>query len=188
MAFDLNDIWGWLHRLIRRVERLESGAALENSSITNGRMRFIGGQLLIDSGGQLTVVGSVDGEGDFTWTGPWTLAGPGDITGDVDWTGDVTAAGQWDLTGDMIVRSGGEITIQGSGGDVTMSSTYSAPRIQLGSTVIEGSATVLTIAAGTSAIYVGNGQIRMTLAPRVGTGLPPGTVGADPDGTLWRAS
>ncbi|MCB8043626.1 hypothetical protein JM654_03805 [Microbacterium oxydans] len=42
---------------------LESGAPLENASITNGRLRIIGGTLRVDSGGSLIVVGtmSIDG-------------------------------------------------------------------------------------------------------------------------------
>lgn len=108
---DLNDAWGWIQRLIRRVSRLESGAMLENSSITNGRMRFIGGLLLIDSGGKLEVVGE------------WQLTGTGEITGDVVATGKWTQNGAWDfngpgdiagnvnLTGNLSVGGGGRVTV-----------------------------------------------------------------------------
>ena len=54
---DLKDAWGWIRRIIHRLERLESGAFLERSSITNGRMRFIGGTLRGDSGATLDWVG-----------------------------------------------------------------------------------------------------------------------------------
>ncbi|MGX1932038.1 M23 family metallopeptidase [Microbacterium resistens] len=72
---------------------------LENSSITNGRMRFIGGLLLIDSGGTLQVIGQLVGEGEFRWVGPWDLAGDGEITGDVLGTGKLTWNGAWELNG-----------------------------------------------------------------------------------------
>lgn len=103
---DLNDAWGWIQRLVRRVARLESGAMLENSSITNGRMRFIGGLLRIDSGGQIQVIGEwrffgtgaitgdVAAEGRWTQNGEWEFNGPGDIAGDVDLTGNFELTGK----------------------------------------------------------------------------------------------
>lgn len=92
---DLSDPWVAIRELQAEVRRLRSGIPLENSSITNGRLRLIGGLLLIDSGGTLQVVGTVDGEGDFNWTGPWSFnsASGGSISGDVD------LAGNFDLTG-----------------------------------------------------------------------------------------
>lgn len=135
MAHDLNDAWGWIQKLIRRVSRLESGAMLENSSITGGRMRFIGGLLRVDSGGRVEIVGTlqIDGTttvtGTFTVDGPWELAGNGTITGNVTGTGRLTWNGPWDLTGtgtitgpvnisgiltllsDLRVQGGGKITV-----------------------------------------------------------------------------
>ncbi|UGS27574.1 M23 family metallopeptidase [Microbacterium resistens] len=104
MARDLNDAWGWIERLVRRVDRLYSGAMLENSSITNGRMRFIGGLLLIDSGGTLQVIGQLVGEGDFRWVGPWTLEGPGTISGDTVGTGKLDWRGLWNLIGNGTIE------------------------------------------------------------------------------------
>lgn len=69
MLLDLNDAWGWIQKLIRRMDRVESGAMLENSSITNGRMRFIGGLLRLDSGARL------EGVGTFQWSGAGSIAG-----------------------------------------------------------------------------------------------------------------
>jgi hypothetical protein len=126
MARDLNEAWGWIQKLISRVSRLESGAMLENSSITNGRMRFIGGLLRLDSGALLEVVGTfrligsllmltatgsvnlngpVNISGTQTVTGilnvngPWNLAGTGGITGNVSSTGNWTQTGNYTLTG-----------------------------------------------------------------------------------------
>lgn len=92
----------WLKRLERRIKSLETAPTLQNTSVTKGRLRFIGGLLLIDSGGTLQVVGTFDGNGDFTWSGPWKFdSGDGEIAGDVALTGDMS------LTGNMEVKEGG---------------------------------------------------------------------------------
>lgn len=69
MLRDLSDAWGWLQRILRRLDRIESGAMLENSSITNGRLRLIGGLLRLDSGARL------EGVGTFQWSGAGSIAG-----------------------------------------------------------------------------------------------------------------
>ncbi|MEW1706602.1 hypothetical protein AB0230_05090 [Microbacterium sp. NPDC089190] len=103
---DLSDAFWWIRRLIFRVDRLEAGSMLENSSISNGRMRFIGGLLLIDEGGALQVVGRLDGNGNFEWSGPWRFdSGNGEISGDVKLTG------EFDLIGRLI---NGDIRIEGN--------------------------------------------------------------------------
>ncbi|WP_144834113.1 M23 family metallopeptidase [Microbacterium sp. BH-3-3-3] len=66
---NLNDAFGWIEDIKREIARLKSGAFLENSSITQGRMRFIGGLLKLDSGATL------DGEGTFIWRGAGSIAG-----------------------------------------------------------------------------------------------------------------
>lgn len=130
MAKDLNKLWDWIPKLVRRIERLESGALLENSSITGGRMRFIGGLLLIDSGGTLQIVGQVIGNGEFRWTGPWRLEGPGTIAGDVNQTGNTTQRGNVSLTG------GGKVTA----GNVTVEPN----RVTVGSAWLENGELVLS--------------------------------------------
>ncbi|MBD8477561.1 polymer-forming cytoskeletal protein [Microbacterium sp. CFBP 8794] len=116
---DLSDAFWWIRRLIFRVDRLESGAMLENSSISNGRMRFIGGLLRVDSGGRVEIVGTlqVDGTstvtGEFTVAGPWSLTGDGTITGRVEISGPVEISGDVDLTGTMTVT--GDVEVTGSG-------------------------------------------------------------------------
>lgn len=79
--------------LMDRVRRLENTTMLQNAAVSEGRLRFIGGLLLIDSGGRLEVVGTFDGNGDFTWSGPWAFTGDGGIAGDVDITGNATVKG-----------------------------------------------------------------------------------------------
>ncbi|MCC4250745.1 hypothetical protein, partial [Microbacterium testaceum] len=72
-----------------QLRQLKTGAFLENASITNGRLRIIGGLLLVDSGGTLQVIGHLAGNGDFVWSGPWAFTGEGEITGDVALTGNL---------------------------------------------------------------------------------------------------
>ena len=123
MAFDLNDAWGWIQRLVRRVERIESGAFLENASITSGRLRVIGGLLRVDSGGRLEVVGTlqVDGTtevtGSFQVSGPWRLTGNGEITGNVTITGNLTLAGSGKFTSGNVRIEGGKVYV-GAGGNL----------------------------------------------------------------------
>src|SRR5690554_5613201 len=95
-----------LNEMKSRIKALETRPLLENSSVTDGRLRFIGGLLLIDSGGRLEVVGELDGEGNFEWSGPWKFdSGDGEIGGNVRLTGDV------DLTGDLDVAAGRRIRV-----------------------------------------------------------------------------
>lgn len=160
MARDLNEAWGWIEKLVRRVARLESGAQLEKSSITNGRMRFIGGQLLIDSGGSLRVVGTADvagtqrvtgrleGSGSFNWTGPSWLRGGSTIEGTLR----VTETAQ--LVGNTTI--GGTCTIGASlavNGQATLNSdlTIGRGRIRAGAVTITPS--------GGGAVQVGTLQI-----------------------------
>ncbi|PMC04166.1 hypothetical protein CJ226_09170 [Microbacterium sp. UMB0228] len=160
MARDLNEAWGWIEKLVRRVARLESGAQLEKSSITNGRMRFIGGQLLIDSGGSLRVVGTADvagtqrvtgrleGSGSFDWTGPSWLRGGSTIEGTLR----VTETAQ--LVGNTTI--GGTCTIGASlavNGQATLNSdlTIGRGRIRAGAVTITPS--------GGGAVQVGTLQI-----------------------------
>lgn len=123
MAKDLKELWDWIPKLVRRIERLESGALLENSSITGGRMRFIGGLLRIDSGGRLEIVGTlqIDGTttvtGTFKVTGPWSLDGNGTITGNVTVTGDINVTGSGRIkVGNMVLdpsSNGGSVKFSG---------------------------------------------------------------------------
>lgn len=147
MLRDLSDAWGWLQRIIRRIDRLESGAPLENASITNGRLRIIGGTLRVDSGGSVIIVGtlSIDGTstvtGSFKVTGPWRLEGDGTITGNVVGSGTLTWNGPWnlngvgkiagntDLTGDLNVTGGGKI----KAGNVTIDPSSNGGSVKFGS-------------------------------------------------------
>lgn len=119
MANDLNEAWGWIRKLVSRVSRLESGSMLENSSITNGRMRFIGGLLRIDTGGRVEIDGTLEGDGTLDWTGPATFDGDVKITKTLDVTAATTlrntlaVKGPATLENDLTVKEAGKITVEG---------------------------------------------------------------------------
>lgn len=189
MWSDLRDAWNWIQRLVWRVERLESGAFLENSSITNGRFRIIGGLLRVDSGGRVEVIGE------------WRFFGPGAITGDVvaegkwtqngDWefNGNGRVAGNADLTGTIRAMGGGKVVVQGGGGDVVLDSSFGSPRVQLGAAQIEGGSSSITLTSGSATVYIMDNTIRiaaMATRSSADVGLPAGSVYADSLGRLFR--
>lgn len=155
---DLNDAFEWIRQLKKLVDRIYSGALLENSSITEGRMRFIGGQLLIDSGGRLDVVGTFDGTGNFTWSGPWRFdSGDGEIAGSVD------------ITGNMTVKGGGKVRVEGgdsaatlengklafdTGGEVQADVANGGARLRSGDAVVNVG-NVASIRKGDTSVIVG---------------------------------
>lgn len=102
-------------KLQHDVKRLLSSRPLENSSVRNGMLRFIGGVLRLDSGALLELVGQwrFFGNGAITGDvyseGKWTQVGDYDFTGDGDLAGDVTMSGNFDLTG---IFKSGNIRIQ----------------------------------------------------------------------------
>ena len=120
MLDDLSDVYRELRALRRELNHLRSGIPLENTAVRNGRLRFIGGLLLIDSGGRLQIVGQLDGEGNFEWSGPWRFdSGDGEIAGNVDLTGILSLLGTLSVAtggsievGDVVIESG----VGGSGG------------------------------------------------------------------------
>ena len=169
MARDLKDAWGWLERLTRRVDRLFSGAMFENASITNGRLRLIGGLLRVDSGGRVQIVGTLEINGTTTVTGvfdvegPWDLAGDGSITGNVSIAGNVTATGIWTQIGEWHLNGNGSIT-----GDVDITGI-----LTLLSELIVSSVGKITVGAGASRIVIdgATGKIlvgNMTIDPANG--------------------
>lgn len=133
---DLKDAWGWIRRIIHRLERLESGAFLERSSITNGRMRFIGGTLRGDSGATLDWVGLMQVVGSLILTGAIEVNDDGSIS-----LGGVT------LTNDNIdVDGSGTITV----GGITIDPSAN------GGTVSFGSGRIVHAGSGYLGMYDGD--------------------------------
>lgn len=161
---DLTDLGAWIKRIIFRLDRIESGAHLENASVTNGRLRFIGGLLLIDSGGTLTVIGHLNGSGDFVWSGPWAFTGQGEITGDVGITGNLELLddGRFDAGGVSIrdgkiyVGSGAnQVVIDGATGKITAGNLTIDPTVSGGAVVFANGSQVFTD-SDTIQLYKGN--------------------------------
>lgn len=151
---DRGDELAELRELKRRVDRLESGSMLENSSITRGRMRFIGGLLRVDSGGRVEIVGTLAVEGTSQFIGPVTISGKLDVTGDTTVTGEFTLDGPWtingdgDITGDVDVT--GDFTVLGGG------------RIKVGNVVLTpGNGGRITIGTGSSQIIIDPSQLKV---------------------------
>lgn len=175
MLRDLRDAWGWIQKLVRRVERVESGAFLENSSITEGRMRFIGGLLLIDSGGTLQVIGTVTGAGTFDWTGPMNLQGAQTITGPTTFTGQMTVNGPWkfvgngqitgdvSVTGDIEILSGGRIKVGNMIIDPTDGGTVTFPN---GAVVQADGSGGVQMRQGANKVFVGPSLVSLQYGSR----------------------
>jgi phage baseplate assembly protein gpV len=160
---NLNDIGRWIEDLKREIARLKSGAFLESASITDGRLRIIGGTLRVDSGGLVDIVGTlqVDGTtnvtgtfgvsgpttvtGTFQVSGPWKLTGTGEITGNYTVTGKVTQVGDMDING-VLKLNGNGWSITGDGeiaGTVNLTGSFEVATggyIQVGPVRISGAA------------------------------------------------
>jgi hypothetical protein len=170
MTVNLNDVTSWIKEIFYRLRKLESGAFLENSSITQGRMRFIGGLLLIDSGGTLQVVGHINGAGDFIWTGPWALKGEGEITGNFSLTGNLDVVDDGRITvGDIEIRDGkiyvgtgaSQIVIDGATGRIVAGNMAMDPTVGGGALTYQNGAQVFTD-ADTIQVFKGNSVVQVT--------------------------
>lgn len=181
---DLAALNRWIDDFERKQSRLYAAADLESSSVTNGRLRFIGGLLRVDSGGRVEIVGTlqIDGtttvRGQFNVEGPWNLTGGGTISGDVTITGKVTQVGDMDIDGVLTVNGDGW-SITGNGeisGDVQLTGRLSVGDMLIdpddagGSVVFPSGAKVtandgspgVKIESGTNwAAYVAQNGIRM---------------------------
>lgn len=111
-----------INRLVTRVDRVENGAPLRSTSVTDGHTRFVGEESLIVEGsarvtgtlvvsGIERVTGILDVEGTLRADGVIELNGPTTISGDADITGDTTIAGQTRLTGSLSVAEGGSVRV-----------------------------------------------------------------------------
>ncbi|WP_144872441.1 hypothetical protein [Microbacterium sp. 1.5R] len=164
MARDLSDPFAEIRALKDRIRILETATPLQNSSITRGRLRVAGGLLLIDDGGTLQVIGTVDGEGNFQWSGPWKFdSGDGEIAGDVELTGNfsltgVFAAGNVRIEDGKIYVGAGTTTIviDGATGRIIAGSMTIDPSLNGGSVKFAGGPEVYASGAQLS-LYSGTG-------------------------------
>lgn len=167
---DLSDPWVAIRELQSEVRRLRSGIQLENSSITNGRMRFIGGTLRIDSGGRVEIVGTleIDGNttvsGTFDVDGPWSLDGNGTITGNVTSTGTFTQNGPWALNGTGTIAGNvtqtGNLTVSG-GGKINVGTNMTLTPGTDGGSVVFGNGSKLSANASSIGLTYGTSTVRI---------------------------
>jgi len=183
MADDLNrKFQAQLDEMKQEIRRLQRTNPLEAASVTSGRVRFIGGQLRVDSGGSVVIVGTlaIDGTttvtGTFTVSGPWNLTGAGTISGNVTITGNVTSTGTltqngpWNMNGagtiaGNVTQTGnttmtGNFTVTG-GGKITVGSMTIDPNISGGAIAFANGAQVFTDGS-TIQVYKGNGVVQIS--------------------------
>lgn len=151
MVDDRSDLTKKLTQLQERVRQLENAIPLENASVTDGRVRFIGGTLRVDSGGRVEIVGTLDVQGTASVSGPLTISGQLDVTGPATISeslhvgGNTTIDGTLDigaettLDSSLTVVQGGSVTVDGdlpvtlesvtNGGVATASMTFPGARI-----------------------------------------------------------
>lgn len=147
----------YLEKRIRDLEQMLRANPLESSSVSNGRLRFIGGLLRVDSGGSVEIVGTLDVDGAteisgaFTLSGQdWSISGDGTISGDVIVTGTLNVTGNSAFGGTLNI--GGATTIDG---DTTLNSDLTVSgsgRVQVGSGM------TLTPATDGGAVVFSNGS------------------------------
>lgn len=123
MVDDLSDALKKLRELQDRVRQLETAIPLENASVTEGRVRFIGGTLRVDSGGRVEIVGTLDVQGTASVSGPLTISGQLDVTGPATISESLHVGGNTTIDGTLDI--GAETTLDSSltvveGGSVTV--------------------------------------------------------------------
>lgn len=185
---DQGDVWRELREMKRKIARLESGSMLENSSITRGRFRVIGGEFKVDENGLFTL------EGTFNQAGDYNVKDGGVVT--------VEAGGEVVVNGPVPVRlkqgnvggvaqammqfgaSNTAIYANSAGGNVNLVVQAGATRLQLnadgifvGDLPTEGAASYVGITAGGKLVKLASG----------GGGDPGDPPAGNPDGYIWPA-
>lgn len=186
-------------RLVDRVRRLENTSMLQDASVSEGRLRFIGGTLRVDSGGRVEIEGTlqIDGAteltgttqitGPLTVTGTWELEGDGEITGDVDLTGELTVAGSQPI---KLHTQGGQAVITAGGGRLRGTSDGVNLDAPGGGSLFAAAGTILGAGAtyGSYQVSANAGGVQLHGIPTVtGTGLPTGALLVDASGYIRKA-
>lgn len=157
---DIDDLRSTLRQQDIRLRNLETQSPLESSSVSNGRVRFRGGLLRLDSGARMEIVGSLDVDGFARIKGPWSIIGDGDILGVLGIKGPTQIDGATTINGNFWVNGytriaagleiNGPTTIAGA---TTLNSTLTIATGQ----ILAGDVTVTPTGGGS--VKVGNLQI-----------------------------
>lgn len=192
-----------LRRMQDKIRSLELTPRLQNASISKGALRILSDEGLIVEG-SAKVTGRLTGSGTFDWTGDMDLQGSQTISGPTTFTGNMDIEGNVSLTGDMTVSGGG--TIKAGAITIDPSSNGGSVKFAGGPEIYASGATLGLYSTGTGGwveldndgarLHNGARSVQVTdtgfrlagLPSRSGTGLPTGAIGADVDGTLWRAA
>jgi hypothetical protein len=170
---DLTDVGAWIKRIVFRLDRLEGGAMLENASITNGRVRFIGGKLLGLAGAAFEWIGSFDLTGPFTAIGTAIFRGPVSITGedgtldveaDASFGGDVAITQKLDVTAEATFRALtkilGDLRVEENGKVYVGTAMVFDPSVESGAIVFQNGAQVFTNGDSIQ-VYKGNSVVQL---------------------------
>lgn len=153
---DLTDVGGWIKRIVRRLDRIEGGAMLENASVTDGLFRFIGGKLQGLADAAFEWVGTFDLTGTFTAIGRSIFRGPVEITGE---------EGTLDVTAETILRSLtkvlGDLRVEEDGKVYIGTAMVFDPSVESGAIVFQNGAQVFTN-GDTIQVYLGNGVVSIS--------------------------
>lgn len=162
---DISALEDRLIRLVQEFNEFRNTNPLERSSVRGGTLRFIGGMLILDTGATLRLIGTLDGDGNFHWSGPWrfdsanggSIAGNVALEGDFDLTGKITADGIRIQDGRIHVGAGAsEIIIDGADGSVTAGNV----KIKDGKITVGTGASQIVIDGATGSITTGNVKIQ----------------------------
>ncbi|WZH36233.1 MAG: M23 family metallopeptidase [Microbacterium enclense] len=132
-VYNVND--SPLEWLIEAVQGLLRENPFESASIEDGRVRFIGGLLLLQAGARLM------GEGTFEWTGPGSIAG------------------DWEVLGGGVIRVGGVLISPVGGGRIMIGEGPVAIILDGGT----GTLTMGNIRMEGGKIYVGTGANQVVI-------------------------
>ena len=188
MIDDISDQYRDLRELQRRVTRLETSTLLENSSISQGRFRIIGGEFKVDENGLFTLVGRFDQTGDYNVKngGVVTVESGGEVVvnGPVPVRlkqGNVGGVNQAMI---QFANTSTSIFANQAGGNVNLVIQAGSGRIQINDDGIQFPG----LSTGGAANYLGiDGDGYLVKAAVGGGGDPGDPPSGNPDGYIWPA-
>jgi hypothetical protein len=167
-----------LKRLVRRIEKLETGAPLGFSSISRGALRIVSEEGLIVEGsakvtghflvtglfnadgnagtlhltGTTTIDGNTFVHGNFALDGKLDIDGDTKITGDTTVTGPLHIDGDTDITGDVTVDGGGKITVAGAAPMTVGVTSAGRPGVEFPGGILSSAADRVALSTGNATV------------------------------------